>query len=225
MSYTFNDQLNKLASLLGDSNTDTDSQWPLADRKKEINRGEIRFTRDTKAIREYVTGTVASNEITIPTDWLETHVLIINDHEITNKEEIPISDIPRYVNWQGTPPKYYFWEVSGVRTLTLLGDVNGQTYQLWYFKKPSIELSEITDTSIIPEEYREASVYYAAGELLDQIGKHQIAAVHRNSYNGYVSKATEDTEKQIRVANATPTPDIGDDNETFSGVDRQGVSY
>lgn len=221
MSYTFLDQKNKLASLLGDANTDTDSQWPLASRVKEINRGEVHFARDTNILREYATGTVADGEIDVPSDWIETYVLMIGDYLVTGKDEISIFDIERYDSGQ-FPPKYYMWEFSGTRKMKFVGTVNGETYKLWYFKKPTTELSDDTDVSLLPEEYREASVYYAAAELLDQIGNHEIADLHRRSYSNLAEKAISDVEKQY-IKRDVPSPDLGED--TASEIDHQGDGF
>ena len=79
MSYTFLDQQNKLSRLLGDANTSSDDAFPLDDRKKEINRGEVQFAKDTKMLMKKITGTVSNQEISLPSDWFETYVLVVNN--------------------------------------------------------------------------------------------------------------------------------------------------
>ena len=79
MSYAFSDQQSKLSSLLGDSNTDTDSMFPITQRKKEINRGEWQFAVDALDLKEYATSTVSSGQIALPSDWIQTHILIVNN--------------------------------------------------------------------------------------------------------------------------------------------------
>ena len=219
MAYAFSDQLAKLSVLLGDPNTSTDDAFPLANRKKEINRGELHFARDTKALREYVTGTVSGNTISIPSDWIETHILVIGTRVVTNDYEVALSDYERYSEDQ-SEFYHYVWEVSGTKYITFFNSsADGETYKLWYFKKPTTELSADADTSLFPEEYREASVYYAAAQLLKQIGKVTLAQQYMNEYAAYVSQATIDLAKHY-VNKEYPRPDFGD-NFT-SSVDRQG---
>jgi len=207
MSYTFSDQQSKLSSLLGDSNTGSDDMFPLAQRKKEINRGELQFAKDSLLLKEYATGTVASAEISVPSDWLKTFVLIVNNQVITNDREISIKDYERYYNYSGTPPYYYFWEFSGTRKIKFIGSSTGQTYLLYYFRKPTTELSSDSDTSVFPEEYREASVYYAAAELLQQIGKHEQSNKYRQMYFEFVRKAMLDGEAHY-LDKQYPVPDV-----------------
>jgi hypothetical protein len=226
MSYTFNDQLNKLSSLLGDPNTSSDDMWPLAIRKKEINRGELAFAKDSHLLKEYATGTVASMEISVPSDWLETYILIIDNYIITNDREISLADWERYYNWNGDIPYYYFWEFSGTRKIKLLGNstnINGDTYYFYYFKKPTTELSDAADVSLFPEEYREASVYKAAAELLEQIAKTQLADRYRLAYQALVAQAIIEGEKHF-IDKQYPRPDKGGD-ENSSSVDIEGKGY
>lgn len=198
MSYLFSDMQSKLSSLLGDPNTTTDDQWPLAVRKKELNRGEMQFCMDTKLVREYATSTVSSMTINFPSDLLEIHVLYVLNtttngyYKVTNDREISVKDLERYSSYGGDIPFYYIWEASGVRQMNLLGaasSINGKTYKLYYIKKPSTEMSSDSDTSILPEEFREAPVYYAAAQLLDQIGKSTLSDRYMAKYNEFVIKA------------------------------------
>lgn len=193
MSYTFSDQQNKLSSLLGDPNSSTDDQWPLATRKKEINRGELRFAVDTKMLRNYASGTLSSLTIDFPSDMIEVFVLYILSsstvkYKITNDREISVKDLERYAGYGGDIPWYYTWEFSGTRKIKFLGSSgnNGRTYELFYIKKPTTELSSDSDESLFPEELREAPVHYAASQLLEQIGKTDLAQYHMNKYLEYV---------------------------------------
>ena len=221
MSYAFSDQQSKLSLLLGDSNTSTDDAFPLANRKKELNRGEIRFARDTKAIREYATGTVSGNTITVPTDWMETYVLTIADEVVTNDKEVSLEDYERYHDDTGEY-YHYLWEVSGTKYITFFNSsANGQTYKLWYFKKPTTELSADADVSLLPEEYREAPVYYAAAQLLKQVGKVSLAQTYMNEYAAFVSQATQDLEKHY-IRKEYARPDFGAEDESS---DRQGNGW
>lgn len=193
MSYTFNDQLNKLSSLLGDSNSSTDDMFPSAQRYKEINRGEVNLAVDAKDIMAYATGTVSGTTITLPSDYVDLHMLIVNGNVMTNDREVSLEDYERDVTYSGLGGEtgYYIWpDASGNELLNFVGtSPNGQTYKLYYFKKPTTELSATTDTSLHREEFREASVYYAASELMRQIGKEQQANNFRVVYEAFVQKA------------------------------------
>lgn len=225
MSYTFLEQQNKLSSLLGDSNTSSDDMFPLATRKLEINRGEIHFARDSKLLKEYATGVVASMEFSMPTDWVETYKLIVDNVVITNSREISLNDWEKYYNYGGTDPYYYYWQFSGTRKLKLLGNtsINGNTYYLYYFKKPTTALNLDADESLFPDEYREASVFYAASQLLEQIGKTDLADRYLQKYLALVQQAMIEGERHF-VNRENPVPDLGDElNET--DVDREGKGY
>lgn len=196
MSYTFSDQQAKLSQLLGDSNSSTDDPWTLAMRKKELNRGELQFAKDAHDILEYATGTVAAGQIAVPSDWLETFALIIDNKIITNDRELSVKDWERFYNWNGTPPYYYFWEESGVRYIKLLGSTTGLTYKLYYFKRPVTELSDDADVSLHAEEWREAAPFYAASQLLQQAGKNQQADRYFQMYLKLVRDAQMQMEKR-----------------------------
>lgn len=219
MSYPFSSQQSFLSTLLGDSNTSSDDQWPATQRISELNNGELQFARDAKNLREYTTDTVASNQIAVPSDWLGTFVLIIDDKVVSNDREIALSDYGRYSDWAGTEPYYYFWEFSGTRYIKLIGNVNGLTYKLFYFKRPTTALSADSDVSLHPEEYRKAPVYFAACELLKQIGKHQEAALMYQYYQEYVVRANTDIGKTY-INKEYARPDFGDSDT--STVDTQG---
>ena len=209
MSYLFSDQQSKLSTLLADSNTGTDDAFPLATRKKEINRGEVQFAKDTHILKEYATGTVSGNQIAIPSDWLETYTLIVGNYVIKDDREVSIQDYERLYNYGGNTPYYYYWEFSGTRYIKFFGTATGSTYYIYYFKKPTTELSSDSDTSLFPEEYREASVYYAAAELMQQMGKNSISDRFRQRYFEFVRKAQEDVEKHHMTKNY-PHPDINE---------------
>jgi hypothetical protein len=222
MSYTFLDQQNFLSTLLGDINQTTDDMWPSTQRKKEINNGELQFSRDAKNLREYVTGTIVSSQIAVPVDWLSTYVLIIDDKVITNSREISIKDWDRYYNYTGTPPYYYFWQFNSTKYIKILG--SGTTYKLYYFKKNTTALSDDTDTSVQPEEYRKASVYYAAGELLKQIGKHQEASIMEQKYAEYVLTANTEMGRTY-IDKEYAQPDFGESNVSTTDMQGQGYQY
>lgn len=222
MSYVFSDQQSKLSQLLGDDNTGTTDQFPLAARKKEINRGEMQFCKDSHIVREKATGTISGGSITLPSDCLQIHVLIVNNYVITRDREISIEDYERYYNYAGAIPVYYISEESGVRYIKLIGSTTGLTYSLYYFKKPSTELSSDSDTSILPEEYREASVYYAASELLRQIGNNEIANVYFQRYLQIVRDAQKYAE-ELYMSKKYARPDtnlvMGADDIIGGGMD------
>lgn len=224
MAYTFGDQQTKLSSLLGDSNVSTDDQFPTALRKKEINRGEWQFAADTKDLPEYATGTISSSQIAIPADWFETYVLIVNNVVISNDREISLKQYERYATYAGADPYYYYWEFSGVKYIKFLGSgINGQTYQLYYFKVPTTELSADSDVSLHQNEYREASVFYAASQLMQQIGKFTQAAQYREQYNYYVQRAIVNFGKKY-IDQELARPDFGPFDGSTS-TDRQGQGY
>jgi hypothetical protein len=224
MSYTFLDQQNKLAGLLGDANTSVDDAFPAAVRRKELNRGELHFARDAKALQEYVTGTIVGSSIAVPDDWIETFTLVVNGVVVSNDYEVSLSDYERYATDSGTP-WFYVWRTSGVRYITFFSSsFAGQTYQLWYFKKPATELSADADVSSLDEEYREAPVYYAAGQLLNQIGKVTLATQYMNIYAQYVAQATQDLEKNY-IKKEYPRPDLGITNSTSENRVGHGSTF
>lgn len=220
MAYTFLDQRNFLSTLLGDSNTSTSDMWPTNQRVTELNNGELQFARDSKDLREYATGTVSSSQIAIPEDWLGTYHLIVDNYDITNKREIALQDWERYYNYSGTPPYYYYWEFSGTRYIKFLGSAT--TYNLYYWKRPTITLSNDSDVSIHQEEYRKGPVYFAASELLKQIGKHQESQLMMNYYAEYVQRAVTDIGKSF-INKEYAQPDFGNGDE--SNIDIQGQGY
>lgn len=207
MSYVFSDAQSKLSSLLGDSNTGTDDQFPLAQRKKELNRGELAFAKDSLFLQEYATGSISGTSIAVPSDWLETYILIINNQVIDNTREVSIQDYERYYSYTGTSPYFYYDMRSGTRYINFFGSTDGTTYKWYYFKKPTTELSSDSDTSLLPEEYREGPVYYAAAELMAQIGKQQLADQFMNRYKMIVRDAQMAVEK-LRLTKQYPNPDI-----------------
>lgn len=220
MSWTFGDSQDFLSQLLGDQNTSSDDMWPTNQRNRELNNGELQFARDAKNLREYATGTISGSQIEIPSDWIGTYNLIIDDKVITNAREISLFDWERYYNYTGTPPYYYYWEFSGTRYIKIIG--SGTTYKLYYWKKPTTALSNSTDVSIHPEEYRKAPVYFAAAELMKQIGKHQESSLFYQSYQEYVLRADTDIGKSY-IRKEYATPDIGDGES--AATDRQGQGY
>lgn len=219
MSYTFLNQQEKLSVLLGDPNTGTDDAFPLAIRKKELNRGELHFARNTKLLREKASGTIVANSLALPSDWLETVTLVVGNYVLTKKNEIPIQDYERWLNYGGTIPLYYVSEESGTRYLKFLGSGTGSTYSLYYIKRPTTELSDDSDVSLFPEEFREASVYYAAGELLQQQGKNDISDRYFGKYAGMVRDG-QDYAEETYMTQSYPNPDInalGNNTTDFQG--------
>lgn len=223
MSYTFSDQQDKLSSLLGDSNETTEDMFPTAVRKKEINRGELNLAVDAKDLIAYATGTVSGTSITLPTDYVDLHMLIVNGVVLTNDHEISIEDYERY-NLSGGDAKYFYWtDASDNELLNLVGtSQDGNTYKLYYFKKPSTELSADSDTSLHREEFREGAVYYAASELMKQIGKAQQANDFRIAYEAMVAKADAWARSRYIVKNYA-RPDLGP--LYINATDVQGRSY
>ena len=222
MSFTFLDQQNLLSILLQDSNSSTDDAWPITIRKKYINRGEMQFAKDTKLIREKATGTVSSSQISVPSDHLETIALIVNSYNLTKDREIDIRDYDRWYTYSGSYPMFYISEESGTLYYKLFGGSAGDAYSLYYIKKPSTELSGDTDTSIFPEELREASVYWAAGQLFQQFGKMEMADRYNQIYMKFVRDGQERAER-LYLTKIYATPDV---NSIESGSrDYQGQSF
>lgn len=229
MSFTFGDQLNFLSSLLADSNTDSESQWPLAQRKTELNFAEKQFARDSKLLMENTTGTASSKVITLPTDWLETYCLYVTvsgvKYRVTNDREISPKALEEGNLYAGDIPYYYFWTFSGTRKITLVGSSNlaSAAYDLYYFAQPTTALSDTTDTSEIPEEYRQAPVYKAASNLLLQIGQYTRSQALMQMYDRLVAQASSEAQRQYIDTNY-PRPDVlgmGMDDVT----DRQGHGF
>lgn len=229
MSYSFGDQQNKLSSLIGDPNTTTSDMFPQAQRLKELNRGEWQFAVDARDLKEYATGTVSGSQISLPSDFVSMHVLImsttVSQIVLTNDREISLKDWERYYLYQSDRPWFYRWDYSGTAYYKFLANsanVNGQTYYLYYFKKPTTELSSTTDTSLHREEFREASPFYAAAQLMQQIGKYTQAQQFMQEYQGYVERAKDTVMKEyIDVERAVP--DFGIRTQILT--DTQGHGY
>ncbi len=225
MSWKFVDSLNKLSSLLGDGSSTTDDFFPLAIRKKELNRGETQLAFDAKDLLGYVSGTVDSTlVIQLPADWFETYVLIIDNFVITSDREIAITDYHQYFNWSGTPPYYYFWtDGAGTPNINLLGSGAGSAYKLFYFKTPTSELSADTDVSLHNIAFREITAYYAASELMRQIGNNSRADEYRTIYEAGVVKA-DSWARKLYIQKDYARPDFGTDINLGS-TDIQGRGY
>lgn len=225
MGMDFQEQQALLSELLGDPNTSSDDMFPLARRKKALNRGDIHFCKDSHCVREYATGTVASSKIAVPSGWLETYCLIIDDDVIDGWRQIDLHEWERYEDHNSTDPFYYIWEYSGTKEMRFLASsgVNGKTYELYYFRMQTTALSANPDESIIPDEYREAPVYWAAFWLLKQIGKEKLSAINKAEYDRLVAEATIKTEKEYLKENR-PAPDLGD-GVTFGGYSQGDGGY
>lgn len=226
MAYTFGDQQNKLSSLLGDPNVTTDDMFPTAIRNKELNRGEWQFSVDALDLKEYSTSTISGMQIAVPADFISVFVLIVvttaSQIVITMNDEISLKDWERYYLYQSNRPKYYIWDFSGTKYIKLLGQSqNGQTYYLYYFKKPTTELSATTDVSLHREEFREASCFYAASQLMQQIGKYNQASQFMEQYQAHVSRAKATALKEfIDVERAVP--DFGVNPSVLTDVQGRG---
>ncbi len=221
--YTFVDSLNKLSSLLGDGDDGTDSMWPLAIRKKELNIAEWALAHDAKDLMGYQSGTIDSTGvISLPTDWVETHVLTVGGVVITNDREISLEDIETYANNGSTVPYYYFWtDAVGELNVNLIGAIEGSLYKLYYFKKPTSELSADDDISLHQEQFRNYTAYHAASELMRQIGNNSKANDYRAVYESGVMKA-DNWARKLYVNKNYARPDLG---YSDYGVDHQGRSY
>lgn len=225
MSYTFSDQQSKLSVLLQDSNTGSDDAWPLAIRKKELNRGELQFAKDTKLYRNKATGTLdATNKLAVPADWLETTCLIVNNYVLNRDREIAVQDYDRFKDYNGTYPIYYMTQESGIRCFVFLGAVTGVTYTLHYIARPTTELEEAADVSVFPEEFREASVYYAAAQLLQMVGKSQYADRYLAIYTRLVRDGQAMAE-QMYMTRQTANPDTNFISAGDSDIQGQGYDY
>ncbi len=225
MNMTFLDQQNMLSRLLGDSNTSTDDMWPLADRKFELNRGEIELAREGKALLGYTTGTVSSQTISLPSDWLEIYALTVTeggaDKNIDNKFEISIKEIDLY---DGTGDDfYYYWvDSSGTRQLSFVSsNSDNKTYKMWYFRRPTTVLDGDSDVSVHLDEYRKASVYYAASELLEQVGRTDMANRYLSKFLDISTKYRIETEKDY-VNKQLAVPDIVDDYPYDADIQGRG---
>ena len=226
MAYTFLDQQNKLSELLGDPNTTTSDMFPSAIRMKELNRGEWQFSVDARDLKEYVTGTVASNQVAVPADFVSLYVLIIvtttSQIVINANDEISLKDWERYYLYASNRPKFYIWDFSGTKQINLIGQSqNGQTYKMYYFKKPTTELSANTDVSLHREEFREASAFYAASQLMQQIGKYTQATQMREQYQMYVDRAYEFQKEEYIDADRS-VPDFGVNPSVLTDVQGRG---
>src|SRR3990172_2766140 len=135
MAYVFSDQQAKLSILLQDSNTGADDAWPLAIRKKELNRGEMQFAKDSKCVRNkqtQATTAIASQKLAVPSDFLELICFYINNYVISGDREISVQDLDRYYNYGGAYPFFYMTEESGTRYFNFIGVANGVNYELHY---------------------------------------------------------------------------------------------
>ncbi len=223
MSYTLGDQLDKLASLIGDPNDSADNMFPATQRTKEINRGELNLAIDAKDLIAYTTGTISGNSITLPSDYVDLYMIIINEIiTLQSFNEISLEDYNRYSI--GGDPCWYLWtDASGNELMNIIGtSISGDTYKLFYFKKPTTELSALTDTSLHREEFREGSVYYAASQLMLQIGKSQQSDNFNLRYQAMVQKADAWARSRYIRKNSA-MPDLGPSG--INATDIQGRSY
>lgn len=227
MAYTFLDQQNFLSTLLADSNTDSASQWPLAQRKTELNHAEKQFARDTKSLLENTTGTASSKIITLPSDWIETFVLYVTvggtKYKVTKKREISPKQLEEGALYSGDFPYYYFWVFGGTKKITLVGSGNlaSAAYDIFYFARPVTDLDGDSDTSEFDEEYRQGPVFKAASNLVKQIGQYTRSRELLADYNRIAAQCRDEYARHY-INYDPPAPDvlgIGADDQT----DRQGV--
>ncbi len=216
----FLDQQDKLSRILGDSDTEADSLWPLADRQYEINAGELQFSIDSKSYFARTDGTVSSQSITLPTGYLGTHVLIVDGVVLSNDFEVPLSDWERY-NDSGDD-RFYFWvNTSGTRQINFFDSAtNGLSYKFFYFRKPTVVLSADGDLSPFQNQYKMSSVFFAASQLLPMGGKTQLAAYYENEYNKLVVRAKDEADSLVKSV-VKAMPDIF--AESVFDQDKQGV--
>lgn len=224
--YQFVDSLNKLSSLLGDGDDSASAMFPSAIRKKELNVAEWQFAQDAKDLMGYESGTLDSTGvIVVPDDWIETYVLIVNGRVITNDREISLTDIERYSSYNGNYPYYYFWtDTAGSLNINLIGSVENLEFKLYYFKKPTTELSADEDISLHPEQFRIATAYHAASELMRQIGKNSIADEYHRVYEANVIRANEWARK-LYINKEYAVPDLGDIPNITTDTQGQGYIY
>jgi len=218
----FLEQQEFLSELLGDPNTSTDDMFPLARRKKAINRGEIQFAIDSLSVREYATGTITNEIITLPANWVKTYCLVVDNKVISGKREMPLKDWGRFYQGDSDDPVSYTWEMSGIRTITFMdgSGFNGKAYKIWYFKKPTTALDSDTDESLLYDEFREGPVYWAAHRLFQQIGKTELSNRNLEQYTFYLTKAQNQIGKEyLDHESANPDLSIGGYNST---TDKQG---
>lgn len=208
MGMTFLEQQSYLSFLLGDSNTGSDDAYPLATRKLLINRGEMQFCKDSKAIWEKVAGTISGSSLAFPAGLLEPVALIVNNKDIWANNQTDISQYERYYASSNAYPSVYVTQESGTRYFNFFGASNGQAYTLYYIKKPTATLSSDSDESIIDDQFREASCYWAASELLQQVGKNTISDKYAAKYNNFVRDAQKFAEL-LRVSLNFAQPDMG----------------
>ncbi len=172
-------------------------------------------------MKEYTTDVVADLQIEIPSDYLKLFCLIIDNKNIDGKREIPLHDWERYYSNGSVEPYFYIWEFSGTKYMKFLAGsgLDGKTYKIFYFKKATTALDGDADESIIPDEYREASAYWAAHRLLKSIGMNTRAAECRAEYDRLVAEAIIQFETEY-IKKTGPEPDIGPDAP--STTDKQG---
>jgi hypothetical protein len=135
-------------------------------------------------------------------------------------------DWERYYNNGSDEPYFYLWEFSGTKKYTFLAGsgANGKTYLLWYFKKPVTDLDLDADESSYPTEYRQASVYWAAAELLEQIGKTELSNRYRQVYANYANRALAQSDKEYRDVRP-PTPDLAKSDVETGGYNQGDGGY
>lgn len=217
---TFLQQQSKLSRVIGDPNTSADDIFPLADRKAEINRGEVLFANTSRSLLRYATGTISSQTISLPSGFIAIHELVVNDENMTGLREMPLQNWER--NIDSGENRYYFWaNASGTREIKFIDSASdGLTYKLWYFSAPTSDLSGDSDESPFEDQYREASVYYAASEFMITIGKFQMAEYFRSRFFDMANEARLRTE-ELYLNSQRVYPDISD--QPLYDKDKEGI--
>jgi len=214
MAITFGNQQTLLSVLLGDSNTDTSDAFPLATRKLFLNLGELQFCKDTKAMWAKATGTISGTQLAFPADLLEPIALIVNNRDLWSSNQTSITENERYYSSASSTPSVYVTQESGTRYFNFYGSSNGQGYTLHYVRKPTTDLSDDADLSIIEDQFRLAPVYWTASELLQQSGKNAISDKYAAKYNSYVRDGEKFAELlRLNLSFAKPDVNMVDSGE------------
>jgi hypothetical protein len=133
-----------------------------------------------------------------------------------------VQDYDRYRQYASAYPFYYMTQESGTRYFVFIGAVTSVDYTLHYIARPATELDLDASTSVFPEEFREASVYYAAAQLLQQVGKSEYADRYLAIYTRFVRDGQAMAE-QMYMTRQSAQPDT---NMVSAGdTDVQGQGY
>jgi len=138
----------------------------------------------------------------------------VNNRDLWSSNQTSITENERYYSSASSTPSVYVTQESGTRYFNFYGSSNGQGYTLHYVRKPTTDLSDDADLSIIDEQFRPASVYWAASELLQQAGKNAISDKYAAKYNGYVRDGEKYAELlRLNLSFAQPDVNMVDSGE------------